>query len=937
MSNPVTEGTLPTQVGDAPSVFPDKHVALTVESAGDMIGPYKLVLLLGTGGMGSVWQADQEQPVRRTVALKLIKAGMDTAMVVHRFSAERQALALMDHPNIAKVLDAGMVTTSGKSHAGRPYFVMELVRGIPITTYCDEQRLTPRERLELFVPVCQAVQHAHQKGIIHRDLKPTNVLIGLYDGKPVPKVIDFGVAKATGESGVDGETPFTQFGAVIGTPIYMAPEQAENNNKDIDTRADIYALGVILYELLTGSTPFTKQMFQKAPLLEVFRMIREVEPPKPSTIVTSAENLPQLAEQRKLEPRRLSSQIQGDLDWIVMKCLEKDRNRRYETANGLAFDILRFLRDEPVLAGPPSAGYRLKKFVHRNRGGVIAAGLIFLAMIGAVVGTTLGFVQARQARNIAESERKIAVSERQVANAVSKFLQLDLLQQANAWEQADSLINSGRSADAVKVDPTIRELLDRSAEELTADKIESKFPGQPMVQAEILQTIGKSYTSIAEFEKAVSHLSRARDTFTTGASAADSRTLSAMDDLGLAFLSAGRIAEAIRLFEQVRDQRIKVLGPDHKDTISTRNNLAFATWKAGKLPEAIGQFEQLRDQQMRVLGASHEETHSTLNNLALAYRDADRIPDAIKLFEQLSREMKKGHPRLLVVTNNLASTLQMAGRAAEAVPIFEQVRDQQIQKLGPTHPETLTTLNNLAVAMLDVNRIEEAIALFKRVHSGRIDRLGADHPDTITTSYNLAMVLRHVKHATDAIELFEKIRDQREKKPGPTHPLTLHTLDQLALAYRDAGRTALAATTFEELLKRRQAVLGPDHDEVILTMITLAGTYRAANEFRRQESLLQSALTSLEKTSSNGWMIGLTRSMLGEALLDQGKAADAEQLVVKGYQDLNSRSQAIPPSDRGPVLIGAVNRLIRLYEANNQVSELEKWKLERDKLTAKKN
>ena len=344
------------------------------EQPGTVIGPYKLLQPIGEGGMGTVYMAEQTQPVRRTVALKLIKAGMDSRQVLARFGAERQALALMDHPNIAKVFDAGTTDT------GRPYFVMELVKGIPITRFCDERRLTPRERLELVIPVCQAVQHAHQKGIIHRDLKPSNVLVALYDGKPVPKVIDFGVAKATGPRLTD-QTLYTEFGAVVGTLEYMSPEQAELNQLDIDTRSDIYSLGVLLYELLTGSTPLDRKRLKQAAILEMLRVIREEESPRPSMRLSTTEELPSIAACRNIEPRKLSGLVRGELDWIVMKALEKDRNRRYETANGLAADLRRYLDDEPVQACPPSAWYRFGKFARRNRGALAIASTVLLAVL----------------------------------------------------------------------------------------------------------------------------------------------------------------------------------------------------------------------------------------------------------------------------------------------------------------------------------------------------------------------------------------------------------------------------------------------------------------------------------------------------------------------------------------------------------------------------
>jgi serine/threonine protein kinase len=382
------------------------RAATGIEKAGSIIaGRYKLLQQIGEGGMGTVWMAEQSEPVKRMVALKVIKAGMDSAQVVSRFEAERQALALMDHPNIARVLDGGSTAS------GRPFFVMELVKGVAITRFCDERRLSPRERLALFVPVCQAVQHAHQKGIIHRDLKPSNVLIALYDGKPVPKVIDFGVAKAAGQK-LTEKTLFTGFGAILGTLEYMSPEQAELNQLDIDTRSDIYSLGVLMYELLTGSTPLDKERLKQGAFLELLRLIREEEPPRPSNRLSSSAGLATLSEQRSLSPASLSRLLRGELDWIVMKALEKDRKQRYETATGLAEDIERYLRDEPVHAGPPSRSYQLRKFLKRNRTGVLAASLIFVALLGGVIGTTTAMVRAQDAETRAhDSANKAKLEE----------------------------------------------------------------------------------------------------------------------------------------------------------------------------------------------------------------------------------------------------------------------------------------------------------------------------------------------------------------------------------------------------------------------------------------------------------------------------------------------------------------------------------------------
>ena len=364
----------------------------------EQIGPYRLLRQIGEGGMGEVYEAEQLEPIRRRVALKIVKRGMDTQEFVARFESERQALAMMDHPCIAKVFDAGA------SERGRPYFVMEYVEGIPITDYCDGRRLNLRQRLELLVQVCEGVQHAHQKAIIHRDIKPTNVLVTEVDGRPVPKIIDFGVAKAMDQSLTD-QTAQTNLGQLIGTPAYMSPEQANLDGKGIDTRTDVYALGVLLYELLVSERPFSKQELENVGLQEVLRKIREDEPPRPSARVTiMATSLETAARDRGCEPSSLRKRLRGDLDWIAMKALEKDRTRRYDTTNGLALDIQRYLRDEPVLAGPPSTAYTVRKFVKRHRTGVVAGGFVVVAVLLGIAGTTIGLIRAVRAERTATLE-----------------------------------------------------------------------------------------------------------------------------------------------------------------------------------------------------------------------------------------------------------------------------------------------------------------------------------------------------------------------------------------------------------------------------------------------------------------------------------------------------------------------------------------------------
>jgi serine/threonine protein kinase len=793
--SPTTGEDTPAKKINAPN--PTASLGRFAEQPGSQIDRYKLLSILGEGGMGIVYLAEQKHPIRRQVALKVIKPGMDSKRVIARFEAERQTLALLDYPNIARVFDAG--TTEN----GRPYFVMEYVKGLSITEYCDRHNLTIEDRMNLFRQVCLAVHHAHQKGIIHRDIKPSNILVSTQDDQVVPKIIDFGVAKALTQP-LTERTLVTEHGQLFGTPEYMSPEQADMASEDIDTRSDIYSLGVLLYVLLTGVLPFDSDALRQGGVEHIRQIIRDTDPKTPSTRLTNlGDEAQKIAEKRRTEVAALAKCLHKELEWIPLKAMRKERSERYRSASELADDIGNYLKGDPLIAGPPTSIYRIKKFVRRNSvlvGGI--ATVLVVLITGIFVSIIFGIGQARA---------------RAEAQLIADFLENDVL----------GSVYRARIGEA-----TASYMLDTASKSL-----ENKFKNKPLIEASVRTTLGMTYRTLGELTKAEQHFLSANQIGRLHLGEGHRATLRPMRKLGWVYWEQGRYHEMERLWTKILPIRQRVDPVEH-ETLAM-NGLAYSYLCLGRYKDAELLYDKLLPIVQRELGGEKAGRAFVVGcNLAWVYTAQGRYEEAERLFvETMKKTEWSGQMSHLEYNymSTLANLYREQGRYEKAEPLFIETLETQRQVLGDKHPHTLASMYGLARLYTVQNRYEKAENLFTEMLEIAPRQLGEQHPDTLGYMNGFAVLLTKQKHYNEAEPLFKKALEGRRQKLDEDHPDTLESKNDLAVLYKEKGDYAKAEPLLIGAVQGRRLKLGDTHPHSLESWHHLIDLYEAWDKPEKAE------------------------------------------------------------------------------------------------------
>ena len=857
---------------------------------GEMVGPYKLIEVIGEGGFGEVWLAERREPMVQRVAIKIIKPGMDSRAVIARFEQERQALAVMDHPNVARVFDGGVTA------AGTPYFVMEHVDGEPINAFADAKRLTLRQRLELFIPVCEAVQHAHHKGLIHRDLKPSNVLVVEIEGRAVPKVIDFGIAKAIA-SERPASTLQTQAGVAIGTPLYMSPEQVAGET-DVDTRTDVYSLGVMLYELLAGDVPFDARTMRKAAMAEIQRIIRDETPPKPSMRMAqlASDRTATVAHARSATSERITSELRSELDWIPLMALRKERDRRYESPQALADDLRRYLDGRPLRAAPDSRAYLARKFVRRNKVPVAATAAVFVALSA---GLGVALWQRGEAIRAQGAEKARADELKRVSDFQSQMLsQIDTtkagvdlnkdvrtrfaaaLEKAGVPEQERAARTDAFTRELGRVNSTdaAAALIDRTILRPAIQTIGEQFSGQPAVDAQLRHALAELYGRIGLNEAAVPLQESALATRRRVLGEEAPETIAAVGNMGVLLRELGRLAEAEPYHREAIEKSRRILGEERPEAIIAISNMGGLLRAQGKFAEAEPYYREALEKFRRVLGETDQETIRSINNMGVLLAEQGRLADAEPFYrealEKSRRVIGEDHPLTITAINNMGVLLFNQGKAEEAEILLREALEKSRRTLGEEHPDTLLAISNIGGMLLNQGRLADAEPFLRDAVEIRRRTLGDDHPDTLLASNNLGILFLDQQKFAEAEPLLREVLAQRRRTLGDEHVDTLISIGNLGSMLRDAGRLAEAEPFYREVLEKRRRVLPDDHPHTLVSIGNMGVLLGRMDNHAAAEPFL------LESFAERGRVLGdkdpLTVAAIG-ALVDLYTAWDKSE------------------------------------------------------------
>jgi len=863
-------------------------ISLAFEQPGDQIGPYKLLRILGEGGMGIAYLAEQAQPIKRQVALKVIKPGMDTVRVVARFEAERQALALLDHPNIAHIHEAG--TTK----SGRPYFAMEYVDGFPITEHCDRHKLTIEERLRLFLQVCHAVHHAHQKGIIHRDIKPSNILVSFQDDQAVPKIIDFGVAKAVSQT-LTERTLYTEQGQLFGTPEYMSPEQADMANKDIDTRSDIYSLGVLLYVLLTGVLPFDAKDLRKGGVEHIRHVIRETDPKTPSARVTKlGESAKKIAQSRQTKIEILTRRLHKELEWIPLKAMRKEPTERYRSVSELTDDIENYLDGKPLIAGPPSTAYLAKKFVRRNRALVAGIAVVLTVLVAGITISTSFAIRARHARDEAQT--------------VSDFLQSSVLGSLNLWH----IMGKER---------TVHSILDEVSQEL-----DGKFQEQPLVEASIRQALASAYGVGGLFKPAELHARRALEIRRTHLGDENIATLYSWFQLGWVYMLQCRCDKARELLTKALAGFEITLDEAHSDRLFC---MSFLGW----VYNYQGHFSEAEEILSKALAAAHrdrgaEDSQALYLRYCLArthqfqghYKEAESL--YVKGLEVSGRVLTDRHDATLMLKHGLGSLRWAQGRYAAAEKLLSETLTSRCETWSEEHPRTLITMADLGLTYYSQGRYPKAEDLLLRALEIQERVVGRKHFETALSMDGLAAVYLSQGRYDEAEALLTDEGDIIHRTLGEKSWATLRLTNTLARLCTAKGAYGRAESLLQKVLETRRRILIEDHPDTLQTINDLGVLHREQGDYPEAEELLGKALAGRQRKLGNDHP-ACFESMHEMALSYrlQNRYGDAEKMLLEAL-----KGRHLKLGGKHPHTLESLNNIIDLYEAWNKPDKTEEWR-----------